>query len=214
MAEEQPPEVKAEARQFMSDLIATAPSPEDDQHEFTGGVGAKMSQWRRIFHRNTNTARSETVGDTDLEVDEDQCEPGDDDALMECFWSRYYDASATSLWKMVYDEADSNETLDDTVEMITEFLNQTAAANSTEGCSRDHCFGIVHVLEGLEIEGLWFINGPNPEELFAANEDTSWYAWTQLGPEAYEPVKRAAADLLVPSEKKLNGKDILDTQFF
>ena len=38
MAEEQPPEVKAEARQFMSDLLGSGPPPSD----FKGGDGIDM----------------------------------------------------------------------------------------------------------------------------------------------------------------------------
>ena len=127
MAEEQPPEVKADARQFMSDLMS-APPPDD---EFTGGAGADMTAWRATFAASSRK----------------------DAALMEQFWS-YYDPSSTSLWKMVYDEANSNENLNDTVDLVSDFIKNAESL-------RDHCFGVIHILEGLEIEGLWFFNGPD-----------------------------------------------------
>ena len=92
MAEEQPPEVKAEARQFMSDLMTGAP-----RDEFSGGAGIDMEGWRATFAATEGAAR------------------------MEAFWS-VYDPTSTSLWTMVYDEADSNENLNDTSELVKEFI--------------------------------------------------------------------------------------------
>mmetsp|Transcript_5166 Transcript_5166/g.6008 ORF Transcript_5166/g.6008 Transcript_5166/m.6008 type:complete len:176 (+) Transcript_5166:86-613(+) len=175
MAEEQPPEVKAEARQFMSDLMA-APPPE----EFTGGAGADMAAWRDTFAANDNP--------------------------MEKFWS-IYNPSSMSIWTMVYDEADSNENLNDTVQLVKDFMKNTESL-------RDHCFGVMHILENLDIDGLWFFNGPDPEQLFGANEDTSWYTWAQLGPDANELVEKVVASILVPVDGKLNGNTIKDTQIF
>ena len=69
-------------------------------------------------------------------------------------------------------------------------------------------------MEGLEIEGLWFFNGPDPQQLFGANEDTSWYTWTQVGPDANELVKKAVVGVLAPANGKINGKAIKDTLTF
>ena len=73
----------------------------------------------------------------------------------------------------------------------------------------------MHVLgEELEIEGLWVFNDETPEEMFGANEDTSWYTWGQLGPEANDLVKKAVAGFLAPTDGKLNGKEIRNMQAF
>ena len=116
---------------------------------------------------------------------------------MEQFWS-YYDPSSTSLWKMVYDEANSNENLNDTVDLVSDFIKNAESL-------RDHCFGVIHILEGLEIEGLWFFNGPDPQQLFGANEDTSWYTWTQVGPDANELVKKAVVGVLAVQARDRQG---------
>uniref|UniRef100_A0A6U0J384 EF-1-gamma C-terminal domain-containing protein n=1 Tax=Minutocellus polymorphus TaxID=265543 RepID=A0A6U0J384_9STRA len=180
MAEEQPPEVKAEAREFMSNLVGSGPSPND----FNGGDGIDMAAWKATYASSAK-----------------------DDALMEKFWS-VYDPSSTSIWTMVYDEADSNENLDDTVEIVKEFMSKTESI-------KDHCFGVMHILgEGLEIEGLWVFNGEDPEELFGANEDTSWYSWSQIGPDATDLVKKAVTGFLAPTDGKLDGKAIRNTQAF
>ena len=73
------------------------------------------------------------------------------------------------------------------------------------------CFGVVHTLDGLEIEGIWLFNANDPEELFGAVEDSSWFTWTQLGPEANEMVKKAAAKWLAP-DGTIDGKAIKDSQ--
>lgn len=128
------------------------------------------------------------------------------DETMEQFW-KIYDPEATSVWTMVYDEADSNETLPETIELVDNFFKQNASI-------QDECFGVVHTLESLEIEGIWFFNGPDPEKMFGANEETSWYSWAQLGPSATDPVKAAVAKLMAPADGKLNGKAIKDTKVF
>ena len=180
MAEEQSEETKAEARQFMSDIIGSPDAP-----PASDGPLAEMAAWKAAY----SAAESK------------------DAALMETFWSSYYNAGSTSLWTMVYDEADSNENLDDTKAIATEFIKQTASL-------KDHCFGVIHTLESLEIQGLFFFNGPDPEQLFGANPETSWYTWSQLGPEANEHVKKAAASYFAPTDGQLNGKAIKDTQAF
>ena len=67
-----------------------------------------------------------------------------DSVLMEKFWS-VYDPNSCSLWTMVYDEADSNENLDETIEFSTQFLKQGESL-------KHHCFGVVHTVETLEID--------------------------------------------------------------
>jgi hypothetical protein len=124
--------------------------------------------------------------------------------MMEQFWS-IYDPNVTSIWTMVYDEADSNENLEQTIEYVTTFLKQTESI-------QDHCFCVVHTLEGLEIEGVWLFNGPDPEKLFGANEDSSWFTFSQLGPAATDIVKNAVSKIMAPTDQTLNGKAIKDTQ--
>ena len=182
MAEEQPPEVKAEARQFMSDLMSQ-PSP--DNTEFNKDAkGMDMAAWKKLYSSSDNQ-----------------------ESVMAQFWS-LYDPTASSIWTCVYDEADSNENLDDTVAIVKEFMTKTESI-------KDHCFGVMHILgEGLDIEGLWVFNGETPEELFGANEDTSWYTWRQLGPEANDMVKKAVTEYLAPTDGKLHGKEIRNTHTF
>jgi hypothetical protein len=131
-----------------------------------------------------------------------------DDDLMTKFWSTY-DSDATSIWTMIYDEADSNENLNDTVEIVTNLMEQSGMSSM-----KDDCFAIVHTLESLEIEGLWFFNGPDPEKLFGANEETSWFSWSQLGPDATDLVMEAVTKFMVPIDGKLNGKVIKNTTVF
>lgn len=180
MAEEQPPEVKEEARQFMQGLVGGPPPPS----EFTGGNEIDMAALKALY--KTNSSESE---------------------FMEKLWSMY-DPSSTSIWTMVYDEADSNESLEETSEIVKGFLKKTESID-------DHCFGVVHILgKELEIEGLWVFNGEDPEELFGANEDTSWFTWAQLGPWANDLVKKAVSNYLCPEGNKLHGKEIRNTQAF
>lgn len=182
MAEEQSEETKTEARQFMSDIVGSAPTASDDAGT---GPPADMAAWKA------------TYSDAD-----------DKSAALETFWAKFYNPGSTSLWTMTYDEADSNESLEETIAFVKEFMKKSETLS-------DHCFGVIHTLESLEIEGIWFFNGPDPEELFGANEHTSWFTWNQLGPEANEMVQEAAAKLMSPApEGTLNGKVIKDTQAF
>eukprot|EP00585_Thalassiosira_rotula_P009850 CAMPEP_0196157326 /NCGR_PEP_ID=MMETSP0910-20130528/43852_1 /TAXON_ID=49265 /ORGANISM="Thalassiosira rotula, Strain GSO102" /LENGTH=184 /DNA_ID=CAMNT_0041421975 /DNA_START=56 /DNA_END=610 /DNA_ORIENTATION=+ len=181
MAEEQSEETKADARQFMADLVSSDPHSDD----FKGGDGIDMAAWRTTYAAATSNK------DTPL-------------SLTEKFWSMY-DPGESSIWTMVYDEADSNEDLDETIAITTEFMKQTESI-------KDHCFGIMHTLENLQTEGLWFFNGPDPERLFGVNEDSSWFTWSQLGPEANDYVKKAVVEFMVPTDGKFKGKLIKDTQ--
>ena len=179
MAEEQTPEVKAEARKFMEGLVGKPPPPSD----FTGDNPIDMATLKALYKTNSSE-------------------------FMEKFWSTYYDPSSTSIWTMVYDEADFNETLEQTSEIVKDFMKKTESIN-------DHCFGVVHILgKELEIKGLWVFNGEDPETLFGANEDTSWFTWAQLGPYPNDLVKKAASNYLSPEENKLHGKEIRNTQAF
>uniref|UniRef100_A0A7S2IE41 EF-1-gamma C-terminal domain-containing protein n=1 Tax=Helicotheca tamesis TaxID=374047 RepID=A0A7S2IE41_9STRA len=128
--------------------------------------------------------------------------------LMESFWS-LYDPDCTSIWTMSYDEADSNENLEETIGYVKNLLAQPGM----EGVRGD-CFCLVHTLESLEIEGIWFFNGPDPEVLFGANPETSWYTFKQMGPAATDGVKQAVTEMMAPADSQLNGKAIKDTQVF
>ncbi|KAL3900132.1 MAG: hypothetical protein SGARI_006309, partial [Bacillariaceae sp.] len=159
MAEEQSEETKTEAREFMTSMVGSTADASD------GGEGAKadMAAWKATYTGATDKA-----------------------AALEELWSKHYKSGSTSLWTMVYDEADSNESLEQTVDFVKDFCQKTEKLS-------DHCFGIVHTLDGLEIEGIWFFNANDPEELFGAVEDSGWFTWTQLGPDANDMVKAAAA---------------------
>uniref|UniRef100_A0A7S4HR35 EF-1-gamma C-terminal domain-containing protein n=1 Tax=Odontella aurita TaxID=265563 RepID=A0A7S4HR35_9STRA len=178
--------VKGEAREFMSGIVAS--EAETGVATTATAEGAnRVKAWK-----STYAAHAKDDGET----------------LMEQFWS-IYDANSTSIWTMVYDEADSNESLQQTIEFVASFLKDDGMQSI-----KDQCFGVVHTLDTLEMEGLWFFNGPDPTQLFGANEDSSWYTWSQLGPEATDLVKKAVANILVPKFKTLSGKEIKDTQVF
>ena len=179
MAEEQSEETKQEARQFMSSLVGSG-----DSTSAVTGPGVDMAAWKSAYSTSNK-----------------------DSALLDTFWSEYYEPNSTSIWIMKYDEPEYNENLEDTIAIATEFINKTESL-------KEHCFGVIHTLESLETEGLWFFNAPDPEQLFGANEDTSWFTWNQVGPEANEYVKNAVAKFLTPTDGKLNGKIIKDTQVF
>jgi len=142
---------------------------------------ANISEWRRLFRARGDHwllgARRKGL---------------DDDALMKLFWSGYYDLASTSIFKMVYNESNKNENLDDSVKLVKAFMDKTAATASMESYYKDHCFGIVHVLYNLEIVGLWFFNALNPNELCDANKDASLYTWSQMGTD----LKESVADIL------------------
>ena len=69
-----------------------------------------------------------------------------DSALMEQFFALYKPESS-SIWTLTYDEPESNESLEDTVEIIKSFMKNTESI-------QDHCFGVMHVVDGLGIEGV------------------------------------------------------------
>ncbi len=178
--------VKDKAREFMTGLVGSGTAEEsDDAARTPTAEGAKVIQaWKENF-----------AGTKDVKT----------------FWD-IYDPNKTSIWTMVYDEADSNETMEDTIAIVTDLLD-LGQKPAMADIQKD-CFAIVHTLENLEIEGLWVFNGPTPEILFGANEDTSWYTFTQLGPEATDLVKAAVLSRMLPTDGKLNGKVIKDTKVF
>lgn len=181
--------VKDEARQFMSDLLPTGEPETVATPAGSTADGAEIVKaWKSAYTAD---------GKKD-----------DPSALMNKFWS-IYDPQATSIWTMTYDEADSNENLDETIDIAANLVNQSGMASI-----QDDCFGVVHTLESLEIEGVWFFNGPDPEKLFGANEESSWYNWSQLGPEATDLVKEAVARIMMPTDGKLLSKTIKDTKVF
>ena len=193
MAEEQSEETKTEAREFMRGLVGSAP---EESAEFTGGDGMDMAALRTTYAAASPSSSSNN--DTSSSTRQ----------LLEKLWSMY-DPSQTSIWTMTYDEADSNEDLDETIDITTQFMKQTQSI-------KGHCFGIMHTTllgdNNLEIEGLWFFNDPDPERLFGVNEDSSWFSWSQFGPEANEYVKKSVAELLVPVDGKLKSKTIKHTE--
>jgi Elongation factor 1 gamma, conserved domain len=174
--------IKNEAREFMSEIVPTEEATAPTSSEEVNGAEI-VKAWKSIY-------------------------AGSDDDKEAKFWAAY-DPSAASIWTMTYDEADSNESVEQTVEIVTNFIGQAGMESI-----KDECFGIVYVLENLEIEGIWLFNGPDPEKMFGANQETSWYTWNQLGPEATDKVKAAVAKYLMPADGKLNDKAIKDTQVF
>merc|ERR1712238_626884 len=129
--------------------------------------------------------------------------------LMATFWSKYYNATTTSLWTMTYDEVAETANVEEAKEVVTAFLHNPGMSDAAKKMP-EHCFGVMHTSANLEIDGLWFFNGPDPEALFSANEETSWYTWAQLGPEANEGVKAAVANYFTPADKKIDQKEIKD----
>ena len=198
--------IKDEARQFMSEAVGSMMSTEPI---ITGGESCCSVDGAKIVKAWKSTFAADADADADAAKD---CDDDDDDdlSLMGKFWSKYYDSDATSIWTMVYDEAESNENLHDTIEIVTNLMEQSGMSSM-----KDDCFAIVHTLESLEIEGLWFFNGPDPEKLFGANEETSWFSWSQLGPDATDLVKEAVTKfMVVPIDGKLNGKVVKNTTVF
>jgi len=214
---------KADARQFMSDVLPTsnASSAAVDVDGIADGHGPQcdMRSWKSTYataitaaaaEKNNNDAADATAGDAAAKE------------LMETFWTTYYNPKTTSIWTMVYDEADSITDLDEAIGIVATFMTSPGMILEQEDGDKDtkkkanmkeHCFGVMHTCDNLDIKGLWFFNGPDPEELFGANADTSWYTWAQLGPEANEQVKNAVAKYLTP-EKRIDNKLIKNTKVF
>mmetsp|Transcript_25898 Transcript_25898/g.51933 ORF Transcript_25898/g.51933 Transcript_25898/m.51933 type:complete len:195 (+) Transcript_25898:111-695(+) len=193
----------------MAEKLDTSPEEEaikDEARELmTGLVGSGAGD------QTNDSAGAPTADGADIiKAWKSKYSAAPEDTTMEDFWS-LYDPYLTSIWKMVYDEADSNENLKETIGFVEDLLAQPGMTQ----LKKDHdCWCVVHTLENLGIEGVWFFNGPDPSKLFAANEDTSWYTFTQLGPEAIDPVKAAVAKIMMPIEGKLNGKVVKDTKVF
>jgi antitoxin component HigA of HigAB toxin-antitoxin module len=177
--------VKEQARELMTSLVGS-PDAEENSEASPKGVSI-VKAWKSHYSGAANETKTD---------------------LMETFWS-IYDHNYTSIWTMVYDEVDSNENLEQAIGYVKDMLAQPGM----EGV-RDDCFAIVHTLESLEMEGIWLFNGPDPEILFGANAETSWYTFKQLGPNATDLVKKAVSKMMAPADNQLNGKAIKDTQVF
>ncbi|CAB9521045.1 expressed unknown protein [Seminavis robusta] len=173
--------VKDEAREFMTGLTGSGGGGDTPMGARSSKGAEIVGRWKAAYKNNESFS-------------------WDNDDMM---WS--------SFWKMSYDEADSNENLEDTIAIVTTLLSQDGMKTPT---MHANCFAVIHTLENLEIEGLFLFNGPDPEELFGANSETSWYTWSQLGPEATELVKNAVTELLRPVDGKLSGRAIKDTQVY
>ena len=126
-------------------------------------------------------------------------------AVITEFW-KTYDKNGWSLWRCTYDYPEDTENLDAAKEIVTSFITNCAAL---EGKCK--CFGVMHTLSNHEIEGLWLLEGPDPEPLFGVNEDTSWFTWSQIGPDASDAVKTMVGQVW-NAGKEYNGKEIKDTQ--
>lgn len=193
----------------MADKLDTSPEEEaikDEAREFmTGLVGSGQGD------QTTDSASAPTSKGADIIKNwKSKYSAASENTTMEDFWY-LYDPCLTSIWKIVYDEADSNENLQETIDMVENLLEQPGMAQ----LKKDHdCWGIIHILENLEIEGVCFFNGPDPSKMFLANEDSSWYTFTQFGPEAIDPVKAEVAKIIMPTEETLNGKVIKATKVF
>ena len=202
--------IKEEARNFMLDALGGAGA---------GAGGCGCGEWSQE-RQDDGTGKSSSVDGAEIvkawkstfaaATKDTNGGNNDNDDLMNKFWS-IYDTDATSIWTMVYDEADSNENLNGTIEIVTNLMEQSGMSSMNKN---NDCFAIVHTLESFEIEGLWFFNGPDPEKLFGANEETSWFSWSQLGPDATDLVMEAVTKFIVPIDGKLNGKVIKNTTVF
>ena len=131
----------------------------------------------------------------------------DADAGVASFWTNY-DKENWSLWRCTYDYPEDTENLDAAKEVVTSFIHNCAPI---EGKCK--VFGVMHTLANFEVEGLFLFEGPDPEPLFGCNEDTSWFSWNQIGPDASEAVK-AMVGQLWNKVSQYNGKDIQDTQCY
>ena len=132
-------------------------------------------------------------------------------ALDETFFKGMEDGGANgtwSVWRCTYDYASDNENLDTTKDVVTSFMNNTKPL-------ADKVFGVMLVLQpGLEIEGVWIVNGGDPEDsLYATTEDTSWFTWSQLGPSMLDVVKKEITEIMTASTE-YKGKTVADVQVF
>jgi hypothetical protein len=119
------------------------------------------------------------------------------------FWANY-DKEATTLWRCTYDYPEDTENLDAAKEIVTSFMKNTEPL-------KGKCFAVMLTLKNFEIEGLFLMEGPDPEPLFGINEDTSWFTWAQLGPDASDAIKKMVGDVWV-AKGEYNGKPVEDTQ--
>ena len=124
------------------------------------------------------------------------------------FWTNY-DKENWTLWRCTYDYPDDTENLDAAIEVVTSFTK-----NCSPIAGKCQIFGVMHTMTSFEIEGLFLFEGPDPEPLFGVNEDTSWFSWNQIGPDASDAVKHMAQQVWGGTITQYNGKDIKNTQSF
>ena len=132
---------------------------------------------------------------------------GDAEAGIVEFWKNY-DKENWSLWRCTYDYPDDTENLDAAIEIVTSFMK-----NCSPVSGKCQIFGVMHTTTSFEIEGLFLIEGADPEPLFGVNEDTSWFSWSQIGPDASDAVK-AMVSQVWGKATEYNGKEIKNTQTF
>jgi hypothetical protein len=144
--------------------------------------------------------------------------------LMTKFWS-LYDPAVTSIWAMKYSDPAKQHKIK-TVKQAKDIVTTLMTDKQMVTTMQHDCFGIVHILEHSEgrqeIQGLWFLNGPDPEPLFATNAEARAYNWKQLaphhyhfgllGPDVNEFIKGAVAGKFTPPAE--HAERIIDTQIF
>mmetsp|Transcript_27904 Transcript_27904/g.42251 ORF Transcript_27904/g.42251 Transcript_27904/m.42251 type:complete len:372 (-) Transcript_27904:66-1181(-) len=178
------------------------------QKEFVNVVGVTTLCKEELLAEGCTKSADEVAaapssrGGVDLAAFKSSYQPSE--ATMTKFWDEVYDPTQFSIWKCVYDYPDDNENLDATKEIVTEFMKKS------QPLSQD-CFGVMHVTEKLEIEGLWLFRGDDPEAMFGCNEDTSWFTWSRVGPDPSDSVKAAVAESWA---KKAGDGAIRETQVF
>jgi hypothetical protein len=160
-----------------------------------------------IVHNNDNSQQHFTMTDLDLASFKKAFAEDSAAALSDDFFKNFHAEGSWSIWRCTYDYADDNENLDATKDIVASFIK-----NSDPVIGK--VFGVMHVLEpSLEIEGLLIVEGTDPEVLFGANEDTSWFTWSQLGPSITDGVKKEILALWA-AQGDYKGKTIAETSTF
>lgn len=94
--------------------------------------------------------------------------------------------------------------------MVEKLLEQPGMAQ----LKKDHDVGVLCTyLKAWKLKDFGFSMGQTLQRCFS-NEDSSWYTFTQFGPEALDPVKAEVAKIIMPSDGRLNGKVIKATKVF
>ena len=127
----------------------------------------------------------------------------DKNGAVKAFWDTY-DKEGWSLFKCTYDYPEDTENDDGAKDIVTSFMTNC-------GPVKNDIFGVMHVLANNETEGLFLFKGPDPEPLFGCNEDTSWFTWSQIGPDPSDAVK-SMVEQVWNDVTEYNGKSIKHTQ--